>query len=89
MLTMNPCTSSEDILDLYEFNTETVMRVDRDGKTSMDCARGFNVGGLITLIGGLCKQRRMTLAIRDFCTSWRRINSMDNSPSTNKKRKLA
>lgn len=88
VLAMNPCTAAEDILKLYEFNTETLMYLDCDGNTPMECARECNFDGLVALIGSLCEHRRMALSVRDFsASSRRRINT--TSSNVNKKRKVA
>eukprot|EP00554_Chaetoceros_debilis_P009836 CAMPEP_0194105466 /NCGR_PEP_ID=MMETSP0150-20130528/5666_1 /TAXON_ID=122233 /ORGANISM="Chaetoceros debilis, Strain MM31A-1" /LENGTH=280 /DNA_ID=CAMNT_0038793347 /DNA_START=311 /DNA_END=1153 /DNA_ORIENTATION=+ len=60
MLSMNPHAPADAAAVLLNVNMEVAFRMDNQGKTPIDYARDYNVGGLIVMIGSLCNHRHST-----------------------------
>ena len=58
MLSMNPHAPANAVAALLDVNVEVAFRLDNQGRMSLDYARDYNVGGLISMIGGLCNHRQ-------------------------------
>ena len=58
MLSMNPHSPSDAIAALLDHvDMDVAFRLDNQGKTSLEYARDYNVGGLVALVNGLCNRR--------------------------------
>ena len=57
MLSMNPHAPADTIAFLFYANMEAAFCVDNQGKTVIDYATEYNVGGLISMINILCNHR--------------------------------
>ncbi len=58
ILSMNPHAPADAIAALLAVNTETIFCEDNQGKTALDYAREYNVGGLLGMMNVLCNHRR-------------------------------
>jgi len=58
MLSMNPhAPPANTIAALLDVNMEVAIRLDSQGKMSLDLTKNYNVGGLVGMINGLCNHR--------------------------------
>ena len=61
MLSMNPHAPADAAAVLLNVNMAVAFRMDNQGKTPIDYARDYNVGGLIVMIGSLCNHRHSSV----------------------------
>ena len=72
MLVMNPFASADCLSALLDSRMEAIFRLDNKQKTPLDCARNYNVGGLVGMIVGLWNHRNSSIALveRDANHVW-------------------
>ena len=61
MLSMNPHAPADAAAVFLNVNMEVAFCMDNQGKTPIDYARDYNVGGLIVMIGSLCNHRHSSV----------------------------